>query len=66
VNGFLVDPNIPGALADKLIAAWVDPKLDEMSAAAKRRMHDFAPEKTVASLLTYYSEVLNGSTNSGA
>jgi glycosyltransferase involved in cell wall biosynthesis len=66
VNGFLVDPNSPGALADKLIAAWVDPKLDEMSAAAKRRMHDFAPEKTVASLLTYYSEVLNGSTNNRA
>ena len=66
VNGFLVDPNSPDELADKLIAAWVDPKLDEMSAAAKRRMDDFAPEKTVASLLTYYSEVLNGSTNSGA
>src|SRR5205814_5838002 len=35
VNGFLVDPNRPDALADKLIAAWVDPKLNEMSAAAK-------------------------------
>ena len=59
VNGFLVDPNEPEALADKLIAAWVDPKLNEMSTAAKQRMHDFAPDKTVASLLTYYSEVLN-------
>ena len=60
VNGFLVDPNNPEALSDKLIAAWVDPKLNEMSRAAKRSMHDFAPDKTVASLLTYYSEVLNG------
>ena len=66
VNGFLVDPNSPDALADKLVAAWVDPKLNEMSAAAKQCMHDFAPEKTVASLLNYYSEVLKGSTTNGA
>jgi len=59
VNGFLVDPDNPAALADKLIAAWVDPKLDEMSAAAKRRMQDFSPDKTVSSLLTYYGNVLN-------
>ena len=65
VNGFLIDPNDAGALADKLIAAWVDPKLKEMSTAAKQSMHDFAPEKTVASLLNYYSEVLNGNTNNG-
>ena len=66
VNGFLIDPNDAGALADKLIAAWVDPKLKEMSTAAKQSMHDFAPEKTVASLLNYYSEVLDGNTNNGA
>ena len=66
VNGFLVDPNDAEALADKLIAAWVDPKLNEMSTAAKQSMHDFAPDKTVASLLTYYSEVMNGKTNTGA
>jgi glycosyltransferase involved in cell wall biosynthesis len=66
VNGFLVDPNDAEALADKLIAAWVDPKLNEMSTAAKQSMHDFAPDKTVTSLLTYYSEVMNGKTNTGA
>jgi glycosyltransferase involved in cell wall biosynthesis len=66
MNGFLVDPNRPDALADKLIAAWVDPKLNEMSAAAKQRMHDFSPEKTVGSLLTYYSELLKRTTNGGA
>lgn len=66
VNGFLVDPNSPAALADKLVSAWLDPKLDQMSAAAKQRMHDFAPERTVSSLLTYYSELLNGRTDNGA
>ena len=65
VNGFLVEPNNPDALADKLIAAWVDPKLKEISAAAKHKMCDFAPEKTVTSLLTYYSEVLNGRARNG-
>jgi glycosyltransferase involved in cell wall biosynthesis len=66
VNGFLVGPDDPAALADKLIAAWEDPRLNEMSAAAKERMCDFAPEKTVASLLSYYAEVLNGRRNNGA
>jgi glycosyltransferase involved in cell wall biosynthesis len=66
VNGFLVEPNNPEALAHKLIAAWVDPKLDAMAAAAKQTMNDFAPEKTVALLLSYYFAVLNGKTNNGA
>jgi glycosyltransferase involved in cell wall biosynthesis len=60
VNGFLVEPNDPQGLAQKLIDAWVDPKLDAMAAAAKQAMHDFAPEKTVTSLLSYYFSVLNG------
>ena len=66
VNGFLVEPNDRQALAHKLIAAWVDPKLDAIAAAAKQKMLDFAPEKTVASLLSYYFSVLNGKTNNGA
>jgi glycosyltransferase involved in cell wall biosynthesis len=65
VTGFLVEPNNPDALAQKLIEAWVDPKLDVMAAAAKETMSDFAPEKTVASLLSYYFAVLN-KTNNGA
>jgi glycosyltransferase involved in cell wall biosynthesis len=65
VNGFLVEPDNPEALANKLIAAWVDPKLDVIAAAAKQTMHDFAPEKTVAALLSYYFAVLNGKTNNG-
>ena len=58
-------PDDPDALADKLIAAWTDPKLKEISTAAKHKMCDFAPEKTVTSLLTYYSEVLNGKARNG-
>ena len=66
VNGFLVEPNSPSALADKLVSAWDYRLLHEMAAAAKQRMDEFAPEKTVASLLTYYSELLNGRTDNGA
>jgi glycosyltransferase involved in cell wall biosynthesis len=65
VNGFLVPRNDPAALADKLIAAWEDPRLSEMSAAAKRRMYDFAPEQTVTPLLDYYAEVVNGRRSNG-
>ena len=66
VNGFLVGPKDPVALAEKLIAAWEDPRLPEMAAAAKQRMRDFAPEQTVNSLLAYYAEVANGRRNNGA
>ena len=58
VNGFLVPPADLEALAEKMISAWTDPGLATMSAAAKQRMLEFAPEKTVTSLLSYYSEVL--------
>ena len=59
VNGFLVPPNNPVALAEKLISAWTDPDLTPMADAAKQRMQEFAPEKTVTALLNYYSEVLS-------
>jgi glycosyltransferase involved in cell wall biosynthesis len=58
VNGFLVRPDDPEALADKMIAAWTDQRLAEMAAAAKERVQRFAPEKTIPSLLSYYSEVI--------
>jgi len=63
VNGFLVQPDNPQALADKMIAAWTDQRLDAMSSAAKEKTLEFAPEKTIPSLLSYYSEVLS---NNGA
>lgn len=58
VSGFLVQPDNPHALADKMIAAWTDQRLAEMAAAAKEQVQQFAPEKTVPSLLSYYSEVI--------
>jgi glycosyltransferase involved in cell wall biosynthesis len=58
VNGFLVPPANCDALAEKIIAAWSDPRLKEMSLAAKERMLDFAPEKTLPPLLSYYSKVI--------
>ena len=60
VNGFLVPPANPESLAEKMISAWTYPDLATMSAAAQQRMQEFAPEKTVPSLLSYYSEVLRG------
>jgi glycosyltransferase involved in cell wall biosynthesis len=59
VNGFLVPPNDPEGLSEKMMSAWVDPRLEEIGGAAKRRMADFAPEKTITALLAYYSEVMS-------
>ena len=58
VNGFLVTPNNAPALAEKLISAWTNPDLAKISVAAKQRMQEFAPEKTLVSLLNYYSELV--------
>jgi glycosyltransferase involved in cell wall biosynthesis len=57
-DGFLVPPNDSGALAEKMISAWIDPRITAMSLAAQQRMLDFAPDKTLSPLLSYYSEVI--------
>jgi glycosyltransferase involved in cell wall biosynthesis len=57
-TGFLVTPNDVGALAKKLVEAWTDPKLQQIGEAAKQRMMELLPEKTVQSLLSYYREIL--------
>lgn len=59
VNGFLVPPADPASLAEKMISTWTRTDLATMSEAAQQRMQEFAPEKTVTSLLSYYSEVLH-------
>lgn len=59
VNGFLVPPDNPQALADKMIAAWTDDRVAAMASAAKEKALEFAPEKTIPSLLNYYSELLS-------
>ena len=60
VNGFLVPSGDSESLAKRMISAWTDPNLATMSAAAKQRVLEFAPLRTVTSLLSYYSEVLRG------
>ena len=59
-TGFLVSPNNPEALAEKIISAWIHPKLEELGEAARQKMSEFSPEKTVETLLTYYKEIFNG------
>jgi len=59
-NGFLVAPNEPGQLAEKINAVWNDSRLEEIGKAAQIRAQDFAPEQTVQELLSYYREILNG------
>lgn len=59
-TGFLTPPNDSAALAEKIIAVWSHPKLEEIGAAARQRLSEFAPEQTIARLLDYYREVLNG------
>ena len=59
-NGFLVAPNEPGQLTEKINDAWNDPRLEEIGKAAQIRAQDFAPEQTVQELLSYYREILNG------
>jgi glycosyltransferase involved in cell wall biosynthesis len=58
-TGFLVSPNNPDALAEKIISAWIHPKLGEIGAAARQKMSEFSPERTVETLLNYYREVLH-------
>ena len=59
-TGFLVPPNDVDALSEKIISAWTDPRLDEIGQAARRRILEFSPEKTIEALVSYYREVLDG------
>ena len=63
VNGFLVPPNDPEALAEKMIEAWIDPNLEQIAAAAKQQMLEFTPDKTIPALLNYYSTVIGRHAN---
>jgi glycosyltransferase involved in cell wall biosynthesis len=57
-TGFLVAADHAVALAEKIIHAWAHPKLCEIGQAAQLKTLEFAPEKTVDLLLTYYYEIL--------
>jgi len=58
-TGFLVTPNEPAALAEKIISAWVHPRLEEIGTSARQSMSKYSPETTIEMLLSYYREVLN-------
>jgi glycogen(starch) synthase len=57
-TGFLVSANNVDALAETIIYAWTHPSLVQIGDAARQQMLQFAPEKTIATLLSYYQEVL--------
>lgn len=59
VTGFLVSPNDPEALGQKIISAWINPKLEEIGGSARQKILEFAPEETVERLLNYYREILH-------
>ncbi|MET0645964.1 MAG: glycosyltransferase family 4 protein [Pyrinomonadaceae bacterium] len=59
-TGFLVPPDDAGALAEALARAWSHPGLERMGEAARLKVSEFAPERTIPALLEYYGEVLRG------
>ncbi|MFL6257907.1 MAG: glycosyltransferase family 4 protein [Pyrinomonadaceae bacterium] len=63
-TGFLVPPNDSGALSDALARAWTHPDLTRMGEAARLKMSEFSPERTIPVLLDYYREVLRGADGS--
>ncbi|MDD3296492.1 MAG: glycosyltransferase family 4 protein [Candidatus Omnitrophica bacterium] len=56
-NGFLVFPANAEALAKKIIEVWSRPDLGKIGEAAKRKIQDFAPDKTIKVLLDYFNRV---------
>lgn len=57
-TGFLVPPNDASALADTLVRAWTHPDLARLGEAARLKVSEFSPARTVPALLDYYREVL--------
>lgn len=57
-TGFLVTANDVAALSEKIGYAWNHPRLVQIGHAARERMQEFAPEKTIPPLLSYYREIL--------
>ena len=58
-NGFLVPIGDAKILAAKINEAWTHPRLDEIGRAARCKVQEFAPERTVQELLTYFRDILN-------
>jgi glycosyltransferase involved in cell wall biosynthesis len=63
-TGFLVPPNDAVALAVALVRAWTHPGLARMGEAARLKVSEFSPERTIPALLDYYREVLRAADGS--
>lgn len=63
-TGFLVVPNDPNALANRINQAWAHPELEQIGQAAKKKTAEFLPEQTVQDLLSYYFQILGKNTKS--
>jgi glycosyltransferase involved in cell wall biosynthesis len=58
-TGFLVPVGDPDALAAKIIEAMTHPNSEAIGVAARQRVQEFVPERTVRELVGYYDAVLN-------
>lgn len=65
-TGFLVSPNRADELAERLIHAWMHPRLEEIGEAARQRVREFSPDKAVEKLLAYYYEIVANSEGKSA
>jgi len=59
-TGFLVPSGDETALANKIITAWTNPRLDEIGRAAADRVAEFSPEQTLQRLVAYYTAIVKG------
>ena len=57
-TGFLVAANNVDALQEKLTDVWTSPELPAIGMAARRRIDEFRPEHSIATLLHYYRQIL--------
>jgi glycosyltransferase involved in cell wall biosynthesis len=57
-TGFLVPADNVDALSRKISDAWTNPGLTAIGEAARVRVDDFRPEKSIEALLHYYRQIL--------
>lgn len=57
-TGFLVKKGDSNLLASKLSFAWQNSDLDKIGKAAKQKIKEYAPDKTIGQLESYYDGIL--------
>ena len=57
-TGFLVRVGDKDALAEKIVSAWHHPNLNQIGEAARCRIEDFTPQRTVKALVQYYERIV--------